>query len=261
VDRTSTLAGMVVLAVPAVAAAHPAGLSTFDARTDARDIAVAFQIDATSAVDLIGRAGVPTMAVEVADAGHKAAVPEYASIVLGYLDARFTIANGDTVCRRGEPLRLEYVAATDKIGLDLRYHCGGTLTELRLSSTLFHDETTPHQVIGTVRHAALLERTFFTRGETMARIDLRNVPLPPEGGIGSRQFRMATPPARGARPAAAAAAVPVPAPAPAPVPAGAIPATAAATPTTAPTRPRAALAVASVVCMMVLVWLVRRRAA
>jgi hypothetical protein len=208
-----------VLAVAPGAAAHPSALSTFDARTDGKDVLITFLIDATSVVDLIGRASGGVLVVD------KPAIPDHAATVVAYLDGRFSLGNGEARCQRttAQPLVLD--VATDKVRLDTRYHCGAELVELRFLSTLFHDEDTPHQVIGTVRHAALLERYFFLRGQETARVDLRNVPLPAAGTIGSRQFRMATPPPgafapRPAPPVAVAAAV-----APSPVAASAPPPT------------------------------------
>ena len=187
-------AGVIVLVVAAAlaiapaAAAHPSALSTFDARTDGKDVLVTFPLDATSVVDLIGRASGGVLTID------KPAIPDHAATVLAYVDGRFSLGNGEAPCKRSaaQPLVLETEA--DKVRLDARYHCAEDLVELRFLSTLFHDEDTPHQVIGTVRHAALLERYFFLRGQETARVDLRNVPLPAPGAVGSRQFRMATPP-------------------------------------------------------------------
>jgi hydrogenase/urease accessory protein HupE len=203
------LAVALVAAAAGSAAAHQAAMSSFDARTDGDEVVVTLLVDATSVVDLIARGGGPTLT-------DKAAIPGQQAAVLAYLDARFAVAMGDRPCPRVAPTRIRFDAGPDKVVIDARYRCGAPTT-LSFTSTLFHDEDIPHQVIGAVRRGALLERYFFTRGERTARLDLSNVRAPEAGAIGSRQFRMATPPP-GVNPFAPPSPSPSPAPSPAPSP-------------------------------------------
>jgi hydrogenase/urease accessory protein HupE len=201
-------AAAILVAAPSVASAHQAAMSSFDARTDGGDVVVSLLIDATSVIDLVARGGGATIA-------DKATIPAHEAAVLAYLDARFTVGMGDGRCPRVKPTRIRFDAGRDKVVIDARYRCGAPTT-VSFTSTLFHDEDIPHQVIGTVRHFAALERYFFTRGEQTARMDLRSVPAPPPGTVGSRQFRMATPPP-GVNPfAAPPPGAPSPSPSPSP---------------------------------------------
>ena len=43
---------------------------------------------------------------------------------------------------------------------------------LVIDSTLFHDELTPHDMIGNFHHLRALERYFFSRTTRQARIDV-----------------------------------------------------------------------------------------
>jgi hypothetical protein len=64
-----------------------------------------------------------------------------------------------------------------------------------LRSLLFHDEGTPHQIIGTFHHQRALEHYFLSPGMPEAVIPLaRLAQVMPMAADGSRQVRMATPP-------------------------------------------------------------------
>jgi hydrogenase/urease accessory protein HupE len=222
------LAVALVAAASVPAAAHQAAMSSFDARTDGDGVVVSLLIDATSVIDLIARGGGPTLT-------DKAAIPGHDRAVLAYLDARFAVAMGDRPCPRVAPTSIRFDEARDKVLIDARYRCGAP-TMVTFTSTLFHDEDIPHQVIGTIRHGAVLERYFFTHSERTARLDLSNVRAPEAGAIGSRQFRMATPPPGAFSNQAAAPAPAMAAAAPAVEPPPAPPAGPVAVETTAPAR-------------------------
>jgi hydrogenase/urease accessory protein HupE len=91
--------------------------------------------------------------------------------------------------------------------VEVRFRCPSDLRRLRLDSTLFHDEETPHDLIGTFRHRFAVERYLFSRGEHTAVIEIDKLQQAgPAAASVSAGVRIARPP-----PGAFA---PIPAPAP-----------------------------------------------
>jgi len=171
------------------AGAHPFGVSGFDARTSERELAVEFRLDLRSVIDLVTR-------LRAGAAAGAADVPREKPRLLSYLDRRFLVKNGGEPCRRdAEPARFELDLPAAKLCVSARYRCARALDEIRLESTLFLDEGTPHQLIGNLSHEAALERYFFTGGERVATIRLRDLRQHPSLAARAGGFRMATPPA------------------------------------------------------------------
>jgi hypothetical protein len=152
---TSPLLVLVALAGPA--AAHDTAMSSFDVRPASRGVQVVFRLDAQSVRDLAG------------------------DDLLAYLDARFAVTRAGAPCPREAPRALD--AGDRVVVIDVVYGCTG---EVRLESTLFHDESIPHQVIGTIHAGGRAERYFFTR-EAWAKTV--RIEAPVAGG-----FRTAAPP-------------------------------------------------------------------
>ena len=216
--RAVLLVVVAALAAPGAAAAHPAALSSFDARTDGRDVAVGFRIDLPSVQRLVAASGVRDVAAP--------ALPAHADVLLGYLDRTFTVANAGARCRRGAPDRVALDAAANKLLLDVRFHCAAPLTILSLACSLFQDEPSPHPIIGMLRHGGAVERYFFNPAEQVATVELGKLrAVMPDWDV--QQFHMATPPP-GAYSGETSAAASVAAPAPTEAPPAAAPPPAAA---------------------------------
>ena len=186
------LAALICLGLGAEARAHPFALSAFDAYTSGRDIQVAFKLDATSVMDLVNRTRRTTELVPIA------AIPEHKEILFDYLTERFRLTNSDLPCQINRPTSLMLNEVTSKVLVDVRWRCPTDLGLLVIDSTLFHDELTPHDLIGNFHHLRALERYFFSKTSRQARIDVPNLrqALPAEVGD-PRQFRTATPPPSG----------------------------------------------------------------
>ena len=146
--------------------AHPFAVSEFEAKTDGRAVGFSFRFDTTSVVDLVNRArpGVTPIGPE--------ALTAQRAIVERYVQARFRVSNDGVACTDDGLRRYELDAGKVRMLVDLRYVCASDLRTLELRSTLFQDETTPHQIIGTLSHKNALERYFFTGGERVATIKL-----------------------------------------------------------------------------------------
>jgi hydrogenase/urease accessory protein HupE len=188
-----TFAALVCLGLaPAPAHAHPFALSAFDAYTEGRDIRVDFKLDATSVVDLINRSLRKTELVPIAE------IPAHQDILFDYLTERFRLTNTDLPCQITRPTSLMLNEATSKVLVGARWRCPTDLGLLVIDSTLFHDELTPHDMIGNFHHLRALERYFFNKNSRQARIDVPRLAqlLPSEIGD-PRQFRTATPPPSG----------------------------------------------------------------
>lgn len=188
-----TFAALVCLGLaPAPAHAHPFALSAFDAYTEGRDIRVDFKLDATSVVDLINRTRRTTELVPIAE------IPAHQDILFDYLTERFRLTNTDLPCQITRPTSLMLNEATSKVLVGARWRCPTELGLLVIDSTLFHDELTPHDMIGNFHHLRALERYFFSKNTRQARIDVPRLAqlLPSEIGD-PRQFRTATPPPSG----------------------------------------------------------------
>jgi hydrogenase/urease accessory protein HupE len=172
--------------------AHPFALSAFDAYTEGRDIRVDFKLDATSVVDLINRTRRATDLVPIA------AIPAHQDILFDYLTERFRLTNTDLPCQITRPTSLMLNEATSKVLVEARWRCPTDLGLLVIDSTLFHDELTPHDMIGNFHHLRALERYFFSRTTRQARIDVPRLPqLLPSVINDPKQFRTATPPPSG----------------------------------------------------------------
>jgi len=178
------LLSLLLSSLTTVAAAHPSAISGFELRAYGDDISVGFTLDATSVVDLVERHS-PAKDVAKRDViGHR-------RVILSYIDARWAM-RGSQACTRQKGTKLAFGAADDRVRVSARYRCPERGAELAIDSTLFHDEKTPHRIIGSVRHARATERYFLSKNERNVRIDFAR--LERRGGD-NRQFRMAAPPA------------------------------------------------------------------
>jgi hypothetical protein len=165
---------LAVVLLPARALAHPFAASSFDARVDGREVRVGFRLDPIS-VEALGRYD---------------ATPER-ELLLGYLDERFAVAADGVACGRAAPTRLARDAGADRVVLDVAWLCPAPPARLRIDSTLFADDDSPHEVIGTVRLGrGRAQRFFFGGGGSAA------VVVPPDVDRASYAggFRTATPP-------------------------------------------------------------------
>jgi hypothetical protein len=197
------LAALLLLVVRP-AGAHPFAVSSFEAKTSGRDIELDLRFDLTSVVDLITRARGGAKPAEAAD------VPRERRRVLGYLDERLRVSNAGQVCpREAEPRRFVLDAANGRVIVQTRYRCAAALDVLRMESTLFLDEGTPHQVVGTFRHLNALERYFFNGGERVATIPVNELR---QMAVAAGGFRIVPPPSSRSRskPAGSPANVPSP---------------------------------------------------
>src|SRR5688572_24518067 len=98
-------------------------MSSFDARLDGDDVLVTLRLDATSVVDLVGRAGEGVVAKAMAATSHP-------RTVVAYLDARFEVGGDGRRCPRTGRTRVVFDAATDKHVVDVRYRCRAGLRQL-----------------------------------------------------------------------------------------------------------------------------------
>src|SRR5205814_1373053 len=110
--------------------------------TAGRDVHFDFRIDATSVVDLINRRRPDQPAVG------RFGIEGEARLVLDYLAAGFTVRNGAQACPPALPSRILLHAQTDKVVFSVVFRCAEDLDVLTLRSTLFNEESTPHQMLG-----------------------------------------------------------------------------------------------------------------
>jgi hydrogenase/urease accessory protein HupE len=86
------------------------------------------------------------------------------------------------------------------------YACAHELDELTLRSTLFLEEATPHQIIGTFRHGRALENYLLSRGLSEAVIHVKELAQSgPSEAVRPGQFQIEPPPPGAYEPAARAA--------------------------------------------------------
>ena len=79
--------------------------------------------------------------------------------------------------------------------MEARFRCPTDLGSLVIDSTLFHDELTPHDMVGNFHHLRALERYFLNRTTRQVRINVPGLPQVMPAVIDTnRGFRTATPP-------------------------------------------------------------------
>lgn len=179
----------VTCARPGGADAHPFALSAFEAFTEGRDLKFDFRLDATSVVDLINRTRRSATLVTIAE------IPGHQAILFDYFTERFRLRNSDLPCQLYRPTTLMVNEQTSKVQFQARFRCPTDLGLLVIDSTLFHDELTPHDIVGNFHHLRALERYFFSKNTREARIDVPKLAQVLPAIIGdNRQFQMATPP-------------------------------------------------------------------
>jgi hypothetical protein len=171
--------------------AHPYGYSTFEAEANGQDIVFFFRFDATSVVDLINRLHPDESPIEA----ESAAILSNKEEVMSYVDERFEVLNLAHTCKRQDPSFFYFHAQEKRVQVRVGFHCDQALDHVEIRSTLFLDEATPHQVLGTFRYKNALEKYFFTGGERVATIYVHKLKqlenLAPSSRAG---FQMATPP-------------------------------------------------------------------
>jgi len=182
--------GVVALAAtPTRALAHNYAASAFDAFTNGRDVRFDFRLDATSVIELHGRSHPGSPPLE------RAQIEGQSALLLDYVARTFTLHNDGQACPPAMPEKVLMHQGIDKAVFTAIYRCQQDLNVLTLRSTLFHEESTPHQIIGTFHHLRALEHYFLSPAMKEAQIPVhRLAQVLPMVADGSRQFRMATPP-------------------------------------------------------------------
>jgi hydrogenase/urease accessory protein HupE len=178
-----------VIGAASLASAHPFAASAFDAVTEGNDVYVQFRVDATSVTDMLQRRAPDSAAVEKAD------IERSGHAIFEYLAGRFSFDNGAEPCpaRLGEAPRLD--DSSNKVTAAVIYGCARSLDVLTLRSTLFEEETTPHQIIGTFRHRRAQENYLFARGRNEAVIHVAKLAqVGPAEATRPGQFQMVSPP-------------------------------------------------------------------
>jgi hydrogenase/urease accessory protein HupE len=187
--RSTALGALLLLCAAAPASAHTYAASAFEAFTDGRDVRFDFRLDATSVLELSHRAHPQQAPIE------RAGIEGESPLLLAYMGQAFTVSNDGAACPPVLPARVMLHVPTDKVVFSVVYRCGADLDRLTLRSTIFNEETTPHQIIGSFHHRRALEHYFLTAGMKEALIDVpRLAQVLPAESSGSRQFHMATPP-------------------------------------------------------------------
>jgi HupE / UreJ protein len=181
---------LLILITSALAAeAHPFALSGFEAHTEGRDVRFEMALDLTSVLDLVEWVRPEKARPSLA------ALPDESALVFDYFAGRFQVRNTDLPCPLIRPTALAVDEPAGKVRFTARFRCPRELGLLVIDSSLFAEETTPHDLIGNFHHARAFERYFLSKTTRQVRIDvpaLRQV-MPAEidktGG-----FRSAEPP-------------------------------------------------------------------
>ncbi len=158
-----------------LALGHPFAISQVSIRSQEQGLAVGFQFDATSVVDLVQRVRPQLKDVD------KTSLEPYGELLVSYVDARFRVSNEGRACLRdrGAPApKLWLEPRGGKVPLSLAYRCDRPVGRLRIESELWRDEDTPHTVIATVRHGRGAERFFFNKKNSRLEIDLAQLDQP-----------------------------------------------------------------------------------
>ena len=172
-----------------VAHAHPYAASAFDAVTEGSAIYVQFRVDATSVVDLLNRTRTQTAALGRPD------IDAHGQTLSSYVLGHFRIQNGTDPCPGRQEKRAHWDPQSDKVTVPVVYTCAGELDVLTIDSTLFDDEETPHQFLGTFRHHRAMENYLLSKGIRQAVIPVKRLAqVGPAEAQRPGQFRMATPP-------------------------------------------------------------------
>jgi hydrogenase/urease accessory protein HupE len=178
-----------VVLASSVARAHTYAASAFDAVTEGDDVYVAFRLDATSVIDMLQRGAPDGATIGKGDVEHSGAA------TLEYLASHFSFDDDGAPCpaRLGESPRVDEQAS--KVTVAVVYACGRALDVLRLRSTLFEEETIPHQLVGSFRHKRAVENYLFSRGRNEAVIHVGKLAqVGPAEATRPGQFQMAAPP-------------------------------------------------------------------
>jgi hydrogenase/urease accessory protein HupE len=185
--RRSLLASALLLA-PGIARAHSYAASAFEAFTEGREVRFDFRLDATSVMELSHRShpGRPPIGRD--------GIEGESALLLAYVGQGFTVSNDGAACAAVLPPRVLLHQQTDKVVFSVGYRCAADLDVLTLRSTLFQEESTPHQIIGTFHHQRALEHYFFSPGMKEAVIRVNELAQVLPAAAAGRQFHMATPP-------------------------------------------------------------------
>ncbi|HEV3032387.1 MAG TPA: HupE/UreJ family protein [Polyangia bacterium] len=185
----STVAVALVIGLARPVASHTYAASAFDAVTEGKDVYVLFRLDGTSTIDMLKRP--PSDGGAIGKDDIKARGRE----IFDYVAGRFTLRNGRADCpaRVAEPPHLD--DQTNKVTIAVIYGCAHELDELTLRSTLFVEEATPHQIIGTFRHGRALENYLLSRGLSEAVIHVNALAqIGPSEAVRPGQFQIEPPP-------------------------------------------------------------------
>jgi hydrogenase/urease accessory protein HupE len=158
-----------------LALGHPFAISQVSIRSQEQGLAVGFQFNATSVVDLVQRVRPQLKDVD------KTSLAAHGGLLLAYVDSRFRVSNEGRACRRdrgGPAPKLWLEPRGGKVPLSLAYRCDRPVGRLRIESELWRDENTPHTVIATVRHGRGAERFFFNKKNSRLEIDLAQLDQP-----------------------------------------------------------------------------------
>jgi hydrogenase/urease accessory protein HupE len=187
--RVGLCLAVAVALASGVLRAHTYAASAFDAVTEGDDVYVGFRLDATSVIDMLRRRAPDGAAVGKGD------VERSGAATLEYLASRFSFDDDGAPCpaRLAEPPRVDEQA--NKVTVAVIYACGRALDVLTLRSTIFEEETIPHQLIGTFRHKRAQENYLFSRGRNEAVIRVGQLAqVGPTEATRPGQFQMAAPP-------------------------------------------------------------------
>jgi hydrogenase/urease accessory protein HupE len=183
----AALIGTLLLAAP-TARAHTYAASAFEAFTEGSAVRFDFRLDASSVMELSHRAHRDRPPIG------RDGIEGEAPLLLSYVGQAFTASNDGAACPPDLTGQVMLHRQSDKVVFSVTYRCPGELDVLTLRSALFHEETTPHQVIGTFHHQRALEHYFFSPGMKEAVIRVKTLAQVMPAATGGRQFHMATPP-------------------------------------------------------------------
>ena len=184
--RRSLLASALLLA-PGIAHAHNYAASAFEAVTEGREVRFDFRLDSTSVMELVHRSRPNEPPIG------RDGIEGEAPLLRSYVAQGFTVSNDGAACAP-LPGAVMLHRPTDKVVLSIGYRCAEDPNVLVLRSTLFNEETTPHQIIGSFRHQRALEHYFFSPGMKEAVIRVKELAQVMPAAASGRQFHMATPP-------------------------------------------------------------------
>jgi len=176
---TLWLGAVLCVAWPSRAGAHQSAISQVSLRTQPTQLAVGFQFDATSVVDLMHRTSAELQEVD------KESLGPHGGVLLKYVAARFRVSNDGASCALVSPDPVPTLWLTPrsrKVPLSMVFECAAELGALTIDSELWRDEDTPHKIIATVRHDRAVERFFLDKSKRQLHVELAKLQQPQISG-------------------------------------------------------------------------------